>query len=124
MGRPRIKLREEDYGKLQDAWNHDFPSYLEPVDLLTVNVSIDGGWEGSSKHRVTLGQVVNYYLRYSGDMIHSARELGTAHGDWRNMDYLADELLNGYFRVINPKAVDKEIEKVKNIKVNGKYVYR
>ena len=110
MGRPRKKLNNEDFQKLENAWGPEgLPPYLTPVDRKTVKVRTEAGFlRGTdNQHSVTLEDVVTYFRGDARNMLSGLRSIGTINGDWRPIDNLVDQLWNGYFKIVNPEACEK-----------------
>lgn len=76
----------------------DPPPWLTAVNTRRCKVKTSD-WQGSHINHVTLGDVLEYYLRQTSSMS-GLRTLGNVNGDWREMDGLASECLS-YFKAVN-----------------------
>jgi hypothetical protein len=94
--------------------NQDLPEYIKIISPTKVKVKAGMEWKGYKWHTISVKDIVSYYYRTKGgarDIMSGIRYIGKGKneiaGDWRNIDYLAKEIL-GIFKEINRPALEKE----------------
>ena len=80
-------------------------SYLNIIDQNTVEIRTD-----NKKHRVTISDVIQYYLVDARNITSGCRSLGSILGDWRPIDNLTKTVLE-IFKEINPEELKAEGER-------------
>lgn len=84
-------------------WDGEVPEYFKRIckEHLVVLVNDYGG---SEEHKITIDDVTEYYATQATNIISGCRKIGTVSGDWRNINYLAQECLE-IFKAMNMEAL-------------------
>ena len=104
------RLNEKEWEALDEMYGYDIPEYFTDIRKAEITVKVDDGWQGVNEHVITPYDVVEYYHKDARNLLSGARSLGTIVGDWRNVDAIANEVLQIY-KAINRNAIVKEADK-------------
>ena len=102
-------MTEKIVEALEDFYNGDIPGYVKSAGKTYITIQVSD-WEGSSKLKITLQDVIEYYATQARNILSSMRAIAGHYGDWRQIDNLASEALE-WFKFINHPLLEREGEK-------------
>jgi len=81
---------------------------IKVLDTETLKVKV-GDIDGSKWHKITIDDVVEYYVSQASDILSGIRTLGDIAGDWRCIDNIAHTCLE-VFKLLNITELRKRSE--------------
>lgn len=78
----------------------EVPPYYIKITRDKVVVRAGSDWDGYKDYEITIEDVARYFACESGNLLSGFRSLGGLVGDWRQVDYLAHEILQ-IFKAVN-----------------------
>jgi len=102
-------VKEAIYEALESFYGYEIPSYIKNAGKTYITIQI-GDWDGSRTLKITLKDVIDYYVTQSRNIISGIRTIAGHSGDWRPIDNLAQEALE-WFKYINRSTLARESEK-------------
>ncbi len=103
----RVLRHKVDYpDKLAKFYQGDTPKYVLEAGKSYIKVRVSD-WQGERDLRVTVKNVVAYYVYWADNIISGCRTLAGYTSDWRGIDRLAKECLE-WFKFVNIEALRRE----------------
>ncbi len=95
--------------KLEEFYGWDIPKYILEVGKSFIKIRVSD-WRGEQDLRVTVKNVVAYYVYWADNIISGCRTLAGYTSDWRPIDRLAKECLE-WFKLVNIGELRRESRK-------------
>jgi hypothetical protein len=91
--------KDEIQDALFDQYRGEIPDYIIDCDqdFIVIRVS---DWQGEKNLKIRIKDVIEYFKTQAHNIVSGMRSLAGHHGDWRPIDYLAQECLE-YFKLVN-----------------------
>ncbi len=111
MQTPKKKYSRNNYlDKLTDFYEQgDIPEYILEAGKSYIKIRVSD-WQGDQDLKVTVKNVVAYYVYWVDNIISGCRTLADYTGNWRPVDRLAKECLE-WFKFVNIRALRIESRK-------------
>jgi len=103
----RHKIEYSD--KLNEFYGWDIPEYVLKAGKSFINIGVSD-WRDEQDLRVTVKNVIAYYVYWAGNIISGCRTLAGYTSDWRPVDRLAKECLE-WFKFVNIEELRRESKK-------------
>lgn len=98
-------MRQDIGEQLDKQYNYNVPEYIIDAGKTFIVIHVEG-----SNEKITINDVIEYYHTQARNITSGCRRLAGVVGDWRNIDYLAQECLY-WFKCINKEMLRKEGKK-------------
>jgi len=94
---------------MTDKKNYVQPNFIVGSDGKKVIVDVNK-WHGEQRAKITVKDLVDYYVESATDEKSMVRTIGDITGHWKDIDDLAKELLK-HFKETNPHWLKHEAKK-------------
>jgi len=102
-------MRAEIKEKLNEIFNDFIPKWVKDAGKTFITISVED-WQGRNNLKITIEDVVEYYVSQAGNISSGMRTLAGHSGDWRPINELAEEVME-YFKLVNIKGLRTESER-------------
>jgi len=110
MQTPKKKYSRKNFSdKLAEFYQGDRPEYILEAGKSYIKIRVSD-WRGEQDLRITLKNVVAYYVYWADNIISGCRTLAGYTSDWRPVDGLAKECLE-WFKFVNIGELRRESRK-------------
>jgi len=94
---------------LEAFYNYEVPGYVKSAGKTYITISVSD-WEGTRILKITIEDVIEYYVTDARNIYSGTRTLAGHSGDWRHIDNLAKEALE-WFKYANRTQLARAGEK-------------
>lgn len=104
-------MKEDMHDMLEDFYGYDdIPGYIQDAGKTFITLRAGDEIFGDRKVKITMEDVVDYYLTQAANITSGCRSLAGLTGDWRPIDMMARECL-GWFRHVNIEGMRRAARK-------------
>lgn len=98
--------------ELEQYYDFEIPDHIVGAQKSSITVLVGDVITGKSeKLKIKASDVAEYYVNESGNILSGMRQIAGHYGDWRSIDYLAQEAI-AWLIHINPELMRREVRRL------------